>query len=361
MASTLVEMLVRAGLISHEQAARVRQQARDRGEAESSSLLTETDLGEERLARFLGRQLKLAYFDPDGLSELSPVMREFLPVEMALRFRALPLRLGQKGLETLLADPTDHTVLQDLSQFSGYPLVPLVAPACRLLKALCRCYRCELPAPEQQWLRQVRPGIVEPVVVCDEAADEADLEEAQIVEDEPRTPHRQERQRQEAEREAERAEPEDALAAAGSRDEVVEAVMTQLAARYERCALLRVRGDRLQGWRAISRQRPVADFERLELSLLPSAILKSVVAGRRFYLGTIPELPLAQRLGAALGGSPGRVLLLPLELGRRVAAVLYVEGGGRPLRQQIAGLQRLLGRMACALEILILQQKVKDT
>jgi len=347
MTSNLLEQLVSTGVLTRQMAEKVLSHAGQNGMATSISLLTLTTLGEDCLAQFLSRQLDRPCFEPRRMQELPPVLREFLSIDQALKYRVLPLRLEQQGLVVAMADPSDKQNLHLLAELIGYPPIPLVAPELRLLQAIQRCYGMELPDHEQSLLEKKRSAANVPSTLVEEAPDEALLEEAEIVEDEPL---------QRPEEPA--ADLNSGLAEARCRDDVADALMAHLAGQFDRLALFLYRNGVLQGWRALVGHTPLPGFSESRLSTADSTILQSVLTDQSPFLGRIFEPNLRAQLSRALGAAPERVSMLPLILAGRSVGLLYVEDAGHNICERVAELRNLLAKTACALEILILRQKL---
>lgn len=349
MANNLLDLLVRTGMLSQQLSDEILRHANNGDMAVSTSTLILTGIGQERLAHLLSRQLKRPYFEPEHMQDLSPVMREFLSMEQALKHRALPLRLSQQGLVIAMADPSDQDRLNTLTELVGYPLAPQVAPECRLLLAIGRCYRKDLPERERLLIEQIRPEANTTVSPIEDEMDESLLEEAEIVEDDPGpTP----------------AMPAIAqntdLSAARNREDVADALAAQLAGQFERIGLFLLRDETLCGWRGLIGDQLVTGFTEVKIPVAGSAVLKSVLSGKSPFLGRIPEPPLIQHLNQSLGAASEKVALLPLILAGRTVGVLYVEDNRQALNEHMLDLQKLLGKAACALEILILQNKLSQ-
>ena len=347
MASNLLELLVHTGMLSQQLSEEILRHANNGDMAVSTSTLILTGIGQKRLAHFLSRQLNRPYFDPEQMNELSPVMREFLSMEQALRHRALPLRLSQQGLVIAMADPSDQDRLNTLTELVGYPLAPQVAPECRLLLAIGRCYRKDLPNRERLLIEQIRPEIAIPVPSIEEEIDESLLEEAEIVEDEPGPTPAMAATLRNAD-----------LSTARNREDVADALVAQLAGQFEYMGLFLLRNEVLCGWRGLIGDRLLPNFSEIKIPVAGSAVLKSVLSGKSPFLGRIAEPSLIQHLRESLDAAAERVALLPLILAGRPLGVLYVEDNRQALSERMIELQKLLGKTACALEILILQNKL---
>jgi hypothetical protein len=342
MAPALLTMLLEAGLLQPEQARQAAERVRAQGGPVTTVLREMALLESETLARFLAFHLNLPYCDPCRLPEVPPVMLEFLPAARAVEYRALPLCLDQRGLHVALADPTERPLLQKLAGMMGYPLAVRVAPETDLLRTIQRLYGCSLPDREARLLEMdavALPAAAGPLA-------EALLEEAEVVED--------------ADAGAPAcADPGTALAAAASRQEVAEILMEYLGRRFQRCALFLLRKGQAEGWQARRQGQPLPDFARFCMALDQSALLHSVGLEKTCFLGPVGAATQPAALLEALGApEPDTILLLPLVLAGRVIGILWVEGPEPALRESCRELQYLLGKAACALEILVLRWKL---
>lgn len=347
MASKLLELLVRTGMLPKNMAAKVHAHARHARIAVSTSTLILTPLGEDRLAQLLSKQLNLPCFEPRQLQNLPPVLREFLSMEQALKFRALPLRLGQQGLVVAMADPSDRENMQALASLIGYPLAPLVAPECRLVQAIERCYDRHLPDRELLILEKMRPAAAMFGAPEEEDIDETMLEEAEVIDDEipPKTV-------------ITIAELSEKLATARCRDDVADTLVDHLTGQFDRMGLFLLQNGELRGWRALVGHRLQPEFHTIKITVADSNLLHSVLSEQNPFVGRVPEPRLFKQLVGALGGTPEKAIMLPLILAGRSVGMLYAEDTGQTSCERVAELQQLLAKTACALEILILRNKL---
>ncbi|ABA90312.1 GspIIEN domain protein [Syntrophotalea carbinolica DSM 2380] len=347
MASNLLKLLVRTGMLPKNMAAKVQAHARHAGIAASTSTLILIPLGEDRLAQLLSRQLDLPCFEPRQLQNLPPVMREFLSMEQALKFRALPIRLGQQGLVVAMADPSDRENMQALASLIGYPLAPLVAPECRLIQAIERCYDRQLPDREQLLLEKMRPAAAMFGPPVEEDIDEAMLEEAEVIDDEipPKTA-------------ITLAELSEKLAAARCRDDVADTLIDHLSGQFDRMGLFLLKNGELRGWRALVGHRLHPEFHNVKITVTGSNLLHAVLSEQNPFLGRVPEPRLLKQLVNALGASCEKAIMLPLILAGRSVGMLFAEEAGQTGSERVTELQNLLAKTACALEILILRNKL---
>ncbi len=152
------------------------------------------------------------------------------------------------------------------------------------------------------------------------------------------------------------------LAGAADREEIAEILTAYLGPEFDRVAIFMMKGTIAEGWKGLHNNSPIPGIGNLQVSLDEPSVLKIVNDGRSFYLGPIPDTPDNARMIEGLGGgSPSSALLLPVIMMGRVVAVIYVDGGTRPVGDRLADLQKLIGKATIAFEILILKNKILMT
>jgi hypothetical protein len=152
------------------------------------------------------------------------------------------------------------------------------------------------------------------------------------------------------------------LSEAKDRQEIADLLVSHLSREFSRVALFMIKGTVAEGWKGMRNNSPIAGMKDLQISLGSPSVLKIVTEGKSFYLGAIPETAGNDLMISEMGGdTPSSALLVPMMLMGRVVAIVYVEGGKEPLANRLAELQRLVGKVAMAFEILILKNKILMT
>ena len=105
--------------------------------------------------------------------------------------------------------------------------------------------------------------------------------------------------------------------------------------------------------------------ERVRAVSLPrggASILDTALASKDFYYGVVPQLPANHDLYSVLGGTlPSAVLVLPVSVKGRVAALLYLDEGDRPLtRPNIPLMRRVAAKAGLGFEVLLLRGKLRE-
>jgi len=152
------------------------------------------------------------------------------------------------------------------------------------------------------------------------------------------------------------------LTEAKDREEIADLLVSHLSREFSRVALFMIKGSVAEGWKAMRNNRPIAGMKDLQISLGSPSVLKVVTEGKSFYLGALPDSTGNSLMISEMGGdTPSSALLVPMMLMGRVVSIVYVEGGKEPLANRLADLQKLVGKVSMAFEILILKNKILMT
>jgi hypothetical protein len=349
MGTALLDLLVESGVINSEHFEEALRNCMLSGGQVSTSLLEIGLVKEDQLARFLSRRLQIPFFDPLPLTSIPAEVLALVTVEMAIKHRVLPLSCDRQGLSLAMADPSDAEAIEDLGNLTGCVIKPLAAPEARLLKAVQEYYRTVLNPRDQRLLELCEVKGEHPPTVFFEVEEEAELEEAEIIEDDDFS----------VDPEQGMSELAVALSEVHDRQDVVRILLGHMGQVFERAAVFLVRENEVSGWKAVCRQQEIANFESLSIPLGFPSVLKTVVEGKSFYLGPIANEGLNEELLHSLGGEkPEAALLVPLVLDGRVVNLLYGDGGPGQLVAQVGALQRLQEMAGLAFRILILKNRL---
>ena len=414
MAITLLDMLLNAGLIDHDQFEEALRNRVLHGGKIGTSLIELGYVTEETLARFLSTKLAVPYVPPQMLLEIPETVISQFPRELAIKYRVIPLRVEKKRLDLVMADPADLTAIDEIGFITGFNIQPHVTPEVRLAQAFSRYYQEEMEPRYQQlievletrrqeeqtrrqeeeanrWAEEIRRQEEElrrheeERLLAEEARqreEEArrvhvyDLSDDDIVElTEPQQPAEPPAAAEETPEVIElqdavpaadwpdhirRMEPDAvsrALAYADSAEDIIDNLLAGLGGKIQRVAFFRVKGNRVVGWKGIDRNQPLQDFAQLSLPLTEPSVLRTVTENAGYYLGPLQDTPLNHLLHDVFGGAPQTLLLMPLIVGGRIASIVYAEDGDG-LSAMVPELQRLLAKAAMAFEMLIYRDKI---
>lgn len=112
----LGDMLMRKGLISEQQLSQALAESRSSGERLGEVLLKRRWLFEDELARTLAGQLDLPYVNLSAIGVDRGVAR-MLPVEIGIRFAAIPVGMHRGLVRVAFADPTDEEAQQAVGAY----------------------------------------------------------------------------------------------------------------------------------------------------------------------------------------------------------------------------------------------------
>lgn len=393
----LGELLVREGKLSSADVEETLKGQAIFGGRFGTNLVEMGLLDENELAMYLGRKTGVPYARPEQFLDIPPQVIQVIPEEVAKKYRVVPLTLTNRKLALAMADPSDFGAIDEISFATGYIVVPHIAPELRIVSALEKYYRVRrelryitvagggrarnrlspqvtpaaapaahlaaVPQPAPAHPAQAEPEEIDifELAPLDEAETFADLEELGA---EPFPPAV-------ASWQAAPAQPEQdfslegvlrGLTEAPDRQSIGALVVGYLGRQYNRAALFLVKGDRVNGWVAQAGSAQLPEVEKLSIALNEPSVLRAVVESKTHYLGSFPLTPCNNAMLAALGAAPSlNQFLAPLVMMGRVVAILYVEGGSRPLDRESNDLLRLLGKVSLAFEILILKNKIIST
>jgi type II secretion system (T2SS) protein E len=375
METRLGQMLVKAKLITPAQLEMALNNQVILGGRLGTNLLELGYLSEKELARFLSRKVGVQAASAEELDEIQPEVIRLIPEQVAEKYKVLPLRVEQKRLTVVMADPLDYAAIEELSFITGFIIVALVSPEARLTHALKRYYGIK---PEKRYIavteavrrqawkeREEEHGSEPPAVAATDLGEalETAIELPPLGEFEGFHKGAEEADyqipRQPRLRSEEVGDPSAALADATSRDTIAETVVRYVGAHFAHAALFLLKGESAQGWYAMTQKTMLGGFSRANLTLDEPSLMKQVVDTRRFYLGPPVAYNADEQLQALLGSArPEGILLMPIILMNRVVALLYADDSLARLSRGLGDLQKLAAKSAFAFEILILKNKI---
>src|SRR5215472_1501260 len=102
-------------------------------------------VSEQGLTKFLSTQLNIPAVDSKELEAISGDALAALPIATAEKYRVVPLSISGRKLRVATADPTDLTVLDEISFATGLSITPLIAPELLITCALEKHYGIARP------------------------------------------------------------------------------------------------------------------------------------------------------------------------------------------------------------------------
>ncbi|MFA5517131.1 MAG: hypothetical protein WDA20_12665 [Desulfuromonadales bacterium] len=389
--TTLLEMLLRAGLINEAQCDEALQNRVLHGGRIGTSLIELGFVGEENLARFLSRKLSVPYISPGHLKDISPEIIAKIPQSLALKYQAIPIKYDKKKLALAMVDPADLQAVDEISFATGFMIRPVVAPEVRLMEALAVYYEARMlpryreiigyleeertkaaalaeeaekaekkattdaataaaaqPEAVTEISLQEEP-VAQPSAVADAVETGDDMRMAEIVEEEGGDP-------------AKKISIDDMaqkLSWARDREEIALALMAYMNCRFGRSALFTLLGGAAYGWKAAHEETEIQLFNQFRLPLDSPSVLKTVAESREGHLGPIPETISNALLQEALrSDGPDQVLVLPIFVAGNIVGIVYGEGA-EDMAAECRELKKILFKTGLAFEILICREKIQ--
>ncbi|MEJ2469748.1 MAG: hypothetical protein P8Y91_03955 [Desulfuromonadales bacterium] len=362
MAIRLGELLRKQNLLTQEQLEEALQTQVLFGGKLGTILIEMKLISEEALTEILAKQLGVPCVKPGMLQNIPNDVIRILSSELAEKHKVIPVSLDGRKLTLAMADPHDLKSIDEISFRTSYIIKPVLALEVRLIYALEKYYGIKaktrhLPPPQQMGWQEFEEvsvfhgneatlDVAEPQRLTQPV--EEDLEELQeedIVELD----------------DAEVSLETTAQAFVSSRDrnDIADAMIAYLGARYRRAALFMVVADQISGWRSVRDGMPIADFEQFHLSLTEPSVLQEAVDSNRPFLGPVPRSDANQSLLACLGQPvPEAVMLIPMSIQGRVVGLVYLDDAGIDLSQAVDDVQQLTRKALMAFEMLILRNKI---
>ena len=123
--------LVAEGLMDEPEALQANEKAREQGTTVLAWLIREHGLDPEVLASAASVEYGVPLIDARAL-DLSQAPMSLVDEQLIHKHKALPLYLRGNSLFVALADPTDHTIIEEIAFSSGFHVEPILVPANQL-------------------------------------------------------------------------------------------------------------------------------------------------------------------------------------------------------------------------------------
>ena len=138
-AKRVLNLLVKEGLLSEDQARLVESDVRTGGGSVITALVRRGFLTEEQLAMFLSEKYKVPYLDVSRLHIPEEVLR-LIPPDIAQRYKVLPIRREGRVLKVAVSDPGNLGVFDDLKFITGFEIEPVVSTESAIARAIENYY-----------------------------------------------------------------------------------------------------------------------------------------------------------------------------------------------------------------------------
>lgn len=137
-ASGLGSLLVKEGLLTEQDRLTINRTCGQGSWAFAKSILTMGLLDEEELAAFVAERTRFRVAAKNFLQRFDAGIAQRVDGRMCSRLEILPLSLEGHRLTVAVADPLDKATLAQLEFFTGFEIVPLIAPLSQIYEGLTR-------------------------------------------------------------------------------------------------------------------------------------------------------------------------------------------------------------------------------
>jgi len=153
MKKNLGQMLLEANLIDEIQMQIALEVQRKTGRRFGSTLVELKFIDENVLAAFLSKQVDIPCISLLNIAIPEATLGR-IPLEMARRLQAIPVKEEQTILHVAMTDPTDIGAVTEMEEVAGLSISPLIAPQSSIAKVIKKYY-------ERKELEETKPSLKE--------------------------------------------------------------------------------------------------------------------------------------------------------------------------------------------------------
>lgn len=307
---------------------------------------------EAELLSALSRSLQLPVADKSKIDAIEPHLPRLFPLVFAETYRLVPYRLEGASLGVLVNGPVDRELYERIYERLKLRVAPAVTTEARMHYAMHRLYGVELLPRFRALLERLDEATPTPLwgPAPAEHVLSWGLSTTRIAPTRARGDDGQ-------------ARPDVAgllarIDSATDRDALVEILLEIALGTFDYVALFLVHGDHINGWRSTDPEatRRVA---RISVPVELPSVFQTIYATGGHYLGPLPANTYNQAILKELGReSPRAALLAPIQVGGKIAVILYADNGARIVpSKRVSGVLLLAQRMGLCLENLIRRRK----
>ncbi|HEV2671318.1 MAG TPA: type IV-A pilus assembly ATPase PilB [Gemmatimonadales bacterium] len=179
----LGEILVREGLITHDQLRKALLEQKNSGMRLGYTLVKLGFIEETEVSKMLARQYRMPAVDLSRF-EVDPKILKLLPPDIATKHTVLPLKREGRTLTVAIADPNNVTAIEDIKFITRCDVFPVIAGEYTLRNAIERYYQ-QSDAQLQTLLKSVEAAeAAEDLEVVEDQEDE-DVKAQDLADDAP--------------------------------------------------------------------------------------------------------------------------------------------------------------------------------
>lgn len=337
MTEKLGDLLVKEGLISGEELARVLERQLTVGGRLGTNLIELGYLSEEELAGFLSRRLSIPFARPKDFDLIDPEIIGLVPRDLARKYNIIPLRKEKNTLSIAMLDPTDFEAINEIGFLTNCSIKTYIAAEARIQFALEKYYQVSRKLRYISILEEERKKLIEEDVLEQKRLSPEELDSYLKVAKED-------------------------LLHTKEREEIIGILMKNLGLVLERALIFLVKKGLVSGWKAHPPQLEKEMLDGLEIRLDQPSVFLDVIESKDLYNGPLIATQGNQILLKRMGDRfPKEIIAIPLAIKDQVVAILYGDNirSGRVI-SEIDFIKKLTWVAALALEILLLRKKLMD-
>jgi len=377
MAIKLGEMLLKEKLITPEQLDEALKLQVIFGIKLGSSLIELGYITDEQLCKFLSSKLGVPFAGPRALSSVPHDVLSLVPVDLAEKYRVIPIKVDGKKLALAMSDPTDFNAIEEVSFVTGCVVHTYIVPDVRITSALSRLYhirgdiryiRIEAEVASKRRISprnaEIQKAEMIEIPMIGESGELLNIEiplEFEGFANLPDQPDDDYTSMGGMERYSVDQLSLD-FASAKNRDQVANVFIKYLGQEFNVGALFIFRNNAAAGWKGVSSGNRIEALDKLSIMLSKPSVLRDVYETQRFAIGTLIQTPEnAQLLKALTVGTGTPILVLPVVMLKKVVAAVVVSAEMESLGRRLQELQKLVYKASLAFEMLIIKNKILMT
>ena len=347
----LLNRLIQDKVITEDIAIVAEQMQIEKGGRIDTNLLDIRAVDENTVLRYLEATSKMKVVPLEKVENISKDIIALLPARLAIRYRLIPFSIEHNSISLIISDPTDISLLEEISFLLGLDVKPYIAPDLWIEHLLCKHYKIEPNKRYEDLFESIRNNRFEV------KAAESIKKDAQKT-----TPSQTSEQSisKEVEKKVEIAQPskgqesisqqlpireidteitkpytysrEEALEdikGIKNRDAIMFFALKYAYQYFDFCAILIFQKDKIRGFNFLGPDRDIEeDFKTLELTVSDEMVFKLVKDTGAHFLGTMPlsgnnEI-FIKRLKRPF---PPNVLVVPISIAGKTIGVFYADNG----------------------------------
>jgi len=139
----LLNRLIQDKVITEDIAIVAEQMQIEKGGRIDTNLLDIRAVDENTVLRYLEATSKMKVVPLEKVENISKDIIALLPARLAIRYRLIPFSIEHNSISLIISDPTDISLLEEISFLLGLDVKPYIAPDLWIEHLLCKHYKIE--------------------------------------------------------------------------------------------------------------------------------------------------------------------------------------------------------------------------